>query len=274
MVKQRRRIRRRPVDEELDVMDEEEQEDEEPVRQPVSKKRQPKRIVDEDDDVDELIDAFEDDDEDDDEDDYEDVDYDDDEEDEDDTPPSKAIKRRVIPPPKREIKPKPMPKAKSGDVAKPKPRPEPEPEEEEEVQQEKTVSVKKADSTVVDMFFEQVLESLEDGKSVVITKTGDGKWELSMAGKRDPVVTTKKLRGKEYWNEVLTPEYQEFAEEWQGLTYVEKRKKAKKAGAKWEEHDDERIDLIRIVDALLKKEGIEKYKEEYRSRLARAAVKA
>ena len=58
------------------------------------------------------------------------------------------------------------------------------------------------------------------------------------------------------------------------MSYADMKKWAKQKKVKWENHDDERIDRIRITVALREKLGIEKYKDEYQDKAARDAIKA
>jgi hypothetical protein len=72
---------------------------------------------------------------------------------------------------------------------------------------------------------------------------------------------------------MVDPNYLEWINTWKAKSYAEKKAYAKKAKIKWEEHADERIDVMRITQAVREAEGIEKYKPEYRSRQARAALR-
>ena len=183
---------------------------------------------------------------------------DDDLEEEDDEPPPapKATPKKVKPP----VKKKTAPKQTRDNV-----------EESAEVLTE-AIEVKKVDTIVAEGVLTGLLDAMDKGQSIIITKLADhGKWQLSSG--TAAVAAGPKLRGQEYWNEVLTEDYQEWHEDWKNLTYADKKKKAKSLKVKWEEHDDERIDNIRISAAVLSHLGIEKYNDDYQTRSARSRLR-
>ena len=192
-------------------------------------------------------------------DDLEDDDYDDDEEYEDDD----EEELEPEPPPKPT---KPAPKKVKKPVAKKKPAPKPKAEPEPEV-----IEVKKVDTVIAEEVLTGLLDAMDDGQSINITRVSGKQWQLS-SGKA-AVAAGPRLKGKEFDIEVQTPEYREWHEDWSTLTYAEKKKEAKRLKANWETHSDERVDNIRISAAVRAKLGIEKYKPEYRTQAARNAVK-
>jgi hypothetical protein len=232
----RRRIRRKKV--------------EEPVEE---------EVIEEEEELEEELDDLEDDDDDDDDDDeYDDDDEEYEDEDEEELEPE--------PPPKPT---KPAPKKVKKPVAKKKPAPKPKakPEPEEEV-----IEVKKVDTVIAEEVLTGLLDAMDDGQSIIITKVSGKQWQIS-SGQAAAVAAGPKFKGKEFDIEVQTPEYREWQEDWSTLTYAEKKKEAKRLKVKWESHNDARVDNIRISAAVRASLGIEKYKPEYRTQAARNAVK-
>jgi hypothetical protein len=136
--------------------------------------------------------------------------------------------------------------------------------------------VKSINETVAEDVFTRMFEAMASGESILVTKLESGKWQLATTGIRADVVSkvaNGKLSGKSYWDEVLDPAFAVWQEEWKTLTYAEKKKRATKAGATWEEDKDSRVDLMRLTEAYRDKLGIAKYNEQYKSRAARAAIK-
>jgi len=185
-------------------------------------------------------------------------------EDDDDEPApvkksSKPVIKKVIPPPaKKVVPPAPVKKVK-----------QPEPEE-DEAPAPKVVKVKSVADTVVDNILPKLLDSLVAGKAIIITKIGENKWQVLPS---DAVAKSKKVVGKEYWDEVISEEYRQWSEEWSALTFAEKQQRGKKAGIKWNASGDQRIEIMSLTDAMRKHDGIEKYKEQYRDRAARALLR-
>lgn len=152
-------------------------------------------------------------------------------------------------------------------VVKPQPFPEP---------AMQSFRVKSINETVAEDVFTRMFEAMASGESILVTKLESGKWQLATTGIRADVVSKishGKLSGKAYYDEVIDPSYVEWQQEWDNLTYAEKVKRAKKVGAVWEPNDNRTIELLRLSQAFREKSGIEKYKEQYKSRAARAAIK-
>lgn len=199
----------------------------------------------------------------------EDDDYEEPDEEEEYVPP-KAAARKVVPPPVKKTalpaKPVAKPVAKHARDA-----------EEEDVDDAhvpvvaKPLKVQKVAADVAGGILTGLLEGMNNGMAVVITRTGEGKWMFTTGVAS--VAAGPKLRGKEYWETVLTQEYKEWQEEWTTLTYAEKVTKAKKMKVTWDRHDDERVDNIRVSAAVQAALGIEKYKPEYRTRAAQERLK-
>jgi len=167
--------------------------------------------------------------------------------------------------------PKPAPvKAAPAPAPKKAPAPLPEDDEEEEKTPAAPVKIKNANAMVVDGLLAGAMTALADGKSLVITALGDNKYSIVMG--EAAAKPTKKLRGAEYAQEVLSPEYIKWMSEWKLKTYDEKVAFAKKIKVTWEAHTTPQINVMRVTDAVRTKLGLEKYKEQYRSRSARAAL--
>lgn len=132
--------------------------------------------------------------------------------------------------------------------------------------------VKKVSTAVVENFLVPMLDSLEtDGKALIVTRLSDDKWQFKLADVAAPAAG-KKVRGKEYNATVLSPEYIKWQKEWQALTYEEKVAQAKKMGVEWKRDKDPRMDAMRLTEAVCENMGISKYRPEYDTREARAAL--
>ena len=164
-----------------------------------------------------------------------------------------ALKSKVVPPPVKA-------------VAKGK-EPVTDELEDEEV---KPVGIKAAPVQVAESILVGLLESLEAGKAIVITKINEKKWQITST---DVLKSTGKLRGKEYWDKVRNPEYNAWRTAWKERSFEEKKAYAKKLGVKWATHANPRIEEMHVTQAVREHEGISKYKPEYASRSARAALR-
>lgn len=153
---------------------------------------------------------------------------------------------------------------------------------------------KTVNDVVTDNLFGALLEVLQTGGEVIISKLAENKWNLKMNGvihsqdkeassenmKKyivpEPVQKSKtvsKLTGKEYDQEVCTQEYLDFVEEWRGMDVTEKRKLAKSLGAKYDKSDSALIENKNLSMAVQAAKGITKYKPKYQSGKARAELK-
>lgn len=134
----------------------------------------------------------------------------------------------------------------------------------------KPVRVKSVEATIAGASMLELLEGMEVGKSIIISRSADNKWlitnELPKIEKADG------LRGAEYWQEVLDPAYNAWWKEWHNLSQEERIKKAKKAGVTWKEDKDPRVNIMRATEAYRTEMEIEKYKPEYKTRAARARI--
>lgn len=130
-----------------------------------------------------------------------------------------------------------------------------------------------------DAFLTDVLEAMQDGQTLLITRKKNGTWEMRTVQTNAKVLTAEedsmpKLSGKEYWDEVLSPEYRAFYEDWNGKSFEERKAYAKKLKVRWESHESEKIEKMNLGTAVLNHLGIEKYKEQYRSSVARRRINA
>jgi len=168
---------------------------------------------------------------------------------------------------------------------------EPEEDEEEEdeevvVPAKKTAPAKKAvvveseeedDEDDEESFEVQGFEGFEVGKTYQLTPIGDGTYIVTVFEGTAPVVPGKRrgmgMSGKAFEQEVMTAEYLAWREEWQSMNAVEKEKTVKKAKVRWDEHDNPNINTMRMGQAYVEHLGLSKYKPEYSTNAARAAVR-
>jgi hypothetical protein len=135
----------------------------------------------------------------------------------------------------------------------------------------KAAEIKMVEATVVENVFTKLIEALDEGKAIIITKTKSNQYQV-VSG--DAVkFGGQKMSNAEYWKEVISPEFREWNEEWSQMTFDERKKEAIKIKAKWEPHEDPGIEGMHIAQAVRAKLGIEKYKPEYRTRAQRAALR-
>ena len=169
----------------------------------------------------------------------------------------------------------------------------------------KDFETKTVNDVVLDNLFIKVMEHLGMGQELVIFKVSGDKWTIKIpgavettdvgkAGKaskfaednaksilaRAETVDLKskakgigKLSGKEYDQEVCTQEYLDFVEEWRSMDITEKRKLAKSLKLTWNKAADEKIENMALSRAVQEAKEITKYKPKYQSGAARAAVK-
>lgn len=186
--------------------------------------------------------------------DFDDAD-DDDEEEEAPAPVRKA--KKVVVEADEEEAPAPVKKAKRTEDA-PAPK--------------KGAEIKTVEATVVENVFTELIEALEEGKALLITKTKRNQYQVTTGAA--VAMSAKKMAHGEYLAEVIDPAYTEWKEKWRGMSFDAKKKYAIKIKAQWDPHEDEGIEVMRISQAVREAEGIEKYKEEYRDRAARAALRS
>jgi len=232
MVIKRRLIRRKPVEEEVEDEEVEEVEDTE---------------VEEDE-----VDVEE-----------EDEDYEEEGEEEEPQPVKKLVSRGIAPRPVAKlpmVQAKPVPKQLKLEKV------------EEEVAPAKTVKVMKVEETVVASVLMEAMKQLADGKVMIVTNLGNGKFSIGHSDNL-PTGATSKLRGNAYYDAVVSPEYEKWSAEWKTKTYEEKVRFAQKKKITWDEYPNPKVDVIRLTEAVRTALGIEKYRPEYRTRASRAALR-
>ena len=136
----------------------------------------------------------------------------------------------------------------------------------------KDIEIKKADDQVAEGVLSGLLEAMDAGHSILVTRLSSSTWQFANA-ETVALPTGPKLKGKEYNEEVLTEEYKEWHDDWKEMTYQEKKASAKKLKVKWDEHEDQRVDNIRMSAEVRAKLNIEKYKPEYVEKSARDRLK-
>jgi hypothetical protein len=189
------------------------------------------------------------------------------EDDEEDEEPVKPVKKvAAAPAPKTEKKVAPA----AAPVKKVAPVVEADEDEEEEKAPVRKTSTKVGMNPIADF-----MEMLEVGQSIIITRDSDLTWRVS-SGTMTKAPSGKIMgrQGKAYWEEVANPAFTDWQREWGQKTFAEKKAEAKKLGVTYEAHDNPKIEVMRITEAVREKIGIQKYKPEYASRAARAAIKS
>lgn len=141
------------------------------------------------------------------------------------------------------------------------------------IEREKAVLRKKGTNPMVDL-----LEHMKIGTILVIIKEDKESWKVTQTDKFftsliTPAMAGARLKGKSFWDAVSNPEYQQWSREWNQLTFSEKKKRAEKMGVTWEISKNPKIEAMNITKAVREHLGIEKYRDEYKSRAARANIK-
>lgn len=143
-----------------------------------------------------------------------------------------------------------------------------------EVKPSGIVRIQKVDELQMSNLLTGIMTSLDEGQAIVITALEIGKYSIGPANAKQAALSTGKLSGNAYWDEVLDPKYVEWQNGWLKLTISEKHAMCKKNNVTWEHHDIPAVDVIRMTQAYTQAMGIEKYKEKYREQSARKAIKA
>lgn len=134
--------------------------------------------------------------------------------------------------------------------------------------------------------FDNLLTRLQAGEALTFSAV-DGGWVVSAGNSIAITATTvvKKsgagLKGRAFEEEAFSDEYFDHlyvnaaktGKGWKELTVEERYAAADDIGADWEEHENSKTDQMRMGMAVRKALGIEKWKEEYKSRAAREALK-
>ena len=114
-----------------------------------------------------------------------------------------------------------------------------------------------------------IVAALDAGRTLEFRRVGP-KYVIAHGATTEVVQTVvkrseKALTRAEAYDIAQTDEYKEFLTWWPALEFEEKVKLAKKAKVKWEEHDSELINNMRLAMAYQESQGIEKWKPQYQS---------
>jgi len=127
---------------------------------------------------------------------------------------------------------------------------------------------------------EDIMNAMRSGEAVMIKREGTNSYQVSVVPNDIIVSKTgfkylkKGITGKQYWQEVLNPEFEVWSKKWNSMTYTEKLAYATKLGVTWRRSEsNERLDVMNMSEAVRKAECIDKYKPEYKKRSARAKVR-
>lgn len=148
--------------------------------------------------------------------------------------------------------------------------------ETESVKVEKKFKGRKVGSNPV----EDIMKAMRSGEAIMIKFDGVNSYQVSIVPNDIIVSKTgfqylkKGITGKQYWKEVLNPEFEEWSKKWSNMTYTEKLEYATKLGVVWRRVEtNERLDVMNMTEAVRKAEHIEKYKPEYMKRSARSKIR-
>lgn len=150
---------------------------------------------------------------------------------------------------------------------------------EEEVDQEPKVTKKLKAKKIGVNPITDIMEEMRSGEAVMIKKDGLSSYTVSiipndiLVSKTGYKYLKKGLSGKQYWDEVLNPEFPVWSAKWGSMTYDEKLAYAIKNKIVWNKTEDARLNVMLLTEAVRKSLNIEKYKPEYRKRSARAKVR-
>jgi hypothetical protein len=117
-----------------------------------------------------------------------------------------------------------------------------------------------------------VLEELEIGHAVVITHEEEDKFSMRLL-ESDEFSVKRTLTTEEYINIVYTKEYKAFEVEWQGMDTDERLDYADANDIDWVEHDNHRINMMRLSQAVREYRNITKYKDEWNTKSKRAKIR-
>lgn len=126
---------------------------------------------------------------------------------------------------------------------------------------------------------EDIIEVLRKGEALMIRKDGISSYIVSIVPNEVIVSKTfnnilkKGIIGKQYWEEVLSPEFTEWISKWNAMTVTEKYEYAEKHAIVWKHSDEQKIDIMSLTEAARAAAGVQKYKPEYQSRQARARIR-
>jgi hypothetical protein len=163
------------------------------------------------------------------------------------------------------VTPEPAPKPKRRRAAKAEAIPEPE----EEVDEDAPQSASLGDLAMA------IKALLDAGEAISIRKLGSeyiiAKYEPKAGDIKGQIKGRRKqaMKRAEFRAIAWTEDYVDFRKEWEGLSFEDKVKQAKKEKVAWDEHDDPRVNLIHLTLAYREEFGIEKWRPEYSTKEAR-----
>lgn len=120
----------------------------------------------------------------------------------------------------------------------------------------------------------RLLDHMAVGNTLILKRVNETTWKASLTTEEKVTQGRRKVSGTSYWNEVLSDEFKAHQATWEKLSPEEKVAKAKKEGVVWDEHDEARINIMRLSDAYRQHHGIEKYKPMYSGPNGRAMREA
>lgn len=144
----------------------------------------------------------------------------------------------------------------------------------EVVEAEEEVPVENRSKVVIDDNpFMRIIEAVVDKGKAVVISAGKGDTYVIHATSESEFSVGRASTRQEYREEVQTEEYREWREQWGKMSTEEKLQIAEEVGAEWEEHEEPKINMMRVAEAVREAKGIEKYKEEYNTRSKRNKIR-
>ena len=172
----------------------------------------------------------------------------------------------------------------------PEPEPEPEP-----VKPRRIIKRRVEEEPKIEVVAEPVIGTMADffaavgeKQTIIATRVDADTWQFSVGeGVSVPVAkpeaavpASRGLRGKAWEREVYSEEYWDFhykdagsGKPWQDMSMEEKYEFAADLGVEWEEHANDHVNMMRCVSAVYGELGISKYKDAYKSKASRDALK-
>jgi len=133
---------------------------------------------------------------------------------------------------------------------------------------------------------EKFFDSAPVGVSIVATRQSADSWLFGVGNASVVPVSAKMqssgrgLKGRAFEREAYSSKYYTFHYEdagdgqpWTGRSVEDKYAYADELGVTWEKYDNVTVDTMRMVKAIYEKLGIEKWKPEYKSKVARDALR-
>lgn len=126
---------------------------------------------------------------------------------------------------------------------------------------------------------EDIMEALRKGEAIMVKKEGVSSYAVSIIP--NEVIVSKTFNnilkrgviGKQYWEEVLNPEFTDWIAKWNAMTTTEKYDYAGEHKIEWKHAENQKLDIMNLTEAARLISGVQKYKPEYQSRQARARIR-